>query len=149
MNVVPFAPVAGRGLRSWTSHELETLLSVYEAHAARGDASEWDVGATEIGDPQFYVLGGAPEHECVLAVSRLGSRYVLENGTGRVLRESPSLDQIAGRAKVPLVRKASLVARITIAVATLRIAVEERAEALLAEFEEIILRAGPQLAALV
>src|SRR5215212_3851550 len=104
MNVVPFTPKMARSLRSWSPHELETLVSIYEAHRARGEASGWDVGATDYDDPQFYILGPGPDLDCIVAISRVGCIYVLENGTGQLLDESPSLETLAIRAKMPPAR---------------------------------------------
>jgi hypothetical protein len=150
MNVVPFPPRTVQGLKPWSSHELETLVSVYEAHAARGDASAWDIGATELDDPQFYVLGPAPDFEAVVAISRVGRTYVVENGTGHVIGEGESLNTLATRAKTPAgrLKTASLVARVTLGVTALRVAIEEKIQPILVEAEELLVRFAPQLAAL-
>jgi hypothetical protein len=151
MNVVPFTPATARSLRSWTAHELEALLSVYESHAAHAGASSWDVGATEFDDPQFYVLGPAPDLDCLVAISRVGRVYVLENGTGQVLDEGTSLQTLAARAKAAVARGGpiSLLARITLGLMALRLAVEERIEQILVESEELMLRFAPQLAMMI
>ena len=124
---------------------------MYESHAARGDASAWDIGATELEDPQFYVLGPAREFDCVVAISRIGRIYVLENGIGKVLDEGSSLETLAALAKMPVARRriASLAARLTLGLMALRFAVEEKIEPILVEGEELLLRFAPQLAALV
>ena len=49
------------------------------------------MGMTEVGDPQFYLLGRPPHDECILCISRLGRLYVLEDGHGQVLFEHNSL----------------------------------------------------------
>jgi hypothetical protein len=149
MNVVPFTPAPARSLRSWTAHELEALLSVYESHAAHGGASSWDVGATEFDDPQFYVLGPAPDLDCIIAISRVGRVYVLEDGTGQVLDEGTSLQTLAGRAKAARGGPISLFARITLGLMALRLAIEERIEQILVESEELMLRFAPQLAMMI
>ena len=41
----------------WRDDELRALVAGFDASQARS----WDVGATERGDPQFYVLGPAPD----------------------------------------------------------------------------------------
>jgi hypothetical protein len=148
MNVVPFTSASAR-MRSWNSHELQALLSVYDVHAAKNDAVSWDVGATELDDPQFYVLGPAPDLECILAISRVGRVYVLENGSGQLLYEGTSVEVLTARAKAAAEHKPlSLVARITLGLAAIRLAIEERLEPILAETEEVLLRVAPQLAAL-
>jgi hypothetical protein len=150
MNVLPFPPTTARHLRFWTACELERLVHVYEAHAAKGEASGWDVGATELDDPQFYVLGPGPDCDCLIAISRVGRIYVLETGTGRVLAESPSLEAVAATAERPFHEKGTrLVARLVLGLAAVRAAVEERIEPILVETEELLVRMAPQLAALV
>jgi hypothetical protein len=150
MNVVPFTPKTCPSRRSWSSHELETLVSIYESHAARGEGFAWDVGATELDDPQFYIIGPAPELDCLVAISRVGRIYVLENGTGHVIDEESSLEALAVRAKMPrTTHKMSLMARIMLGLAALRVTVEEKIEPVLVESEELLLRFVPQLSALV
>ena len=150
MNIIPFIPAASSS-RSWNAHELEMLVSVYQAHASRGDATAWDVGATELDDPQFFVVGPAPESACIVAISRVGRIYVLEDGSGHVLQEGASLEPVAARAKAPLgeSRPLRLIARVTLALTAFRMAVEQKVEPILAEGEEILLRIAPQLASLV
>jgi len=150
MNVVPFTPKMARSLRSWSPHELETLIAIYEAHAARAEACGWDVGATDYDDPQFYVLGPGPDLDCIVAISRVGRIYVLENGTGQLLDESASLETLASRAKMPArLRHIPFFARITLGLAAFKLALGEKAEPILVESEELLLRIAPQLAAFV
>ena len=151
MNVVPFTPVTARCLRSCSAHELETLVSVYAAHASRGDAVAWDISATEFDDPQFFILGPAPDFDCIVAIARVGGIYILENGTGQLLDEGASLETLAARAKLPAasLRPASLLARITLSLTGLRLAIQEKIEPVLVESEELLLRFAPQLAAFV
>jgi hypothetical protein len=151
MNVVPFKPVTARSLRSWSAHELETLVSIYAAHATRGDAVAWDIGATEFDDPQFFILGPAPDFACIVAVARVGGIYILENGTGQLLEEGASLETLGARAKMPATsfRPVSLLARITLSLTGLRLTIEEKIEPVLVESEELLLRFAPQLAAFV
>ena len=87
MSVIEFPKPA----REWRPDELQQLVSL--ADAAR---FSWGTGETERGEPQFYVIGPAPEHDCVLCVSRLAQGYVLEDGTGRMIGEAPALDRIRG-----------------------------------------------------
>ncbi len=150
MTVVPFTPGTARSPRSWDADELERLVGIFAVHASNGDASAWDVGATELEDPQFYILGPAPDYDCIVAISRVGRTYVLENGSGQVVAEDRSLDTIAARAErvVGQRKRASLTARVVLAVGALRLAVEEKLEPLYLESEELLLRVVPQLAAL-
>jgi hypothetical protein len=114
-----------------------------------GDATGWEVGATESGDPQFYLMGPPPDHDCILCVSRLGSLYVLEDGTGRILREHDSLRALAETVRSYLHdRKAAVVARVTFIWYATREIFEEKMEAMLGESEDLLVHFAPQLAAL-
>jgi hypothetical protein len=144
MTVIPFTPNAAQGC-SWSPHEPAALVSIYEAYAARGEASAWDVGVTELGEPQFYILGPAPDLDCAVAISRVGRLYVCEDGAGQVLDESVSFNTIVSRAKAPAGRGKAA----SLGLTTLAVAVEERMHTLLLEFEDILIRLPPQLAALV
>ena len=150
MTLVPFPPVSSRSLRSWTTHELDVLMSVYEVHVARGEASGWDVGATELGDPQFYVIGPAPDLDCLVTISRVGGIYVLENGAGMVIDEGTAIDALAIAAKTSArQRPISLLARVTLGLTALRVTLEEKIEPLIVESEELLLRFAPQVAAMI
>ena len=149
MSVIIFPVRSFLDPRSWSSQELETLVALHEEGMAHGEAFAWDVGATELNDPQFYILGRAPNLECLLTISRVGSIYVLENGRGQVLQESPSLDSIAESASRAISgRRAGLVSRFIVGFGGARAAIEERWEPMLAESEELLLRVAPQLAML-
>ena len=96
------------------------------------------------------LLGPAPEHECVLCVSRLAQGYVLEDGSGRILGEAPSLDRFAEQAARAAVRGGrSFVARITLLVCAIRLTIEEKIEPLFEESQELLVRFAPQIAAFV
>src|SRR6266436_1304982 len=58
-----------------------------------------ETGMTETGDAQFYLLGPLPDQACELCVSRIGGRYILEDGSGRFLFEHQSLALVALHAK--------------------------------------------------
>jgi hypothetical protein len=147
MNVVSFPAPTASGLRFWTSSELQRLVRVYETLAAEGEAFAWDVGNTELDDPQFYILGPAPHCDCLMAVSRVGRIYVLETRTGEVLAEGPLLETVAATAENSARRGAGwLTARLMLALATLRAAIGERLEPVLVESEELLVRVAPQLA---
>ena len=140
MSIVEF-PQRG----AWSAEELRALIALFRP-ADQGFA----LGATERGDPQFYLLGPAPEHECVLCVSRLGPTYVLEDGAGRVLGEASALDRFAVEAAREAARRGrSLVARVTLAWITIRLTIEEKLEPIIEETEELLARFAPQLVALV
>jgi hypothetical protein len=147
MNVIALPRAAGR-LRFWTAPELERLVGLYKTYARDADATCWDVGSTEQDDPQFYVIGPAPECDCLVAVSRVGRIYVAEDGAGHVLAEGLALENVASAAEAG--RKApGLIARILVGLTAIRVTIEERVEPVLVETEEFFLRIAPQLAALV
>jgi len=141
MSVIDFPQRTG----DWRADELQQLVSL--ADAAR---FSWGTGATECGEPQFYVLGPAPEHDCVLCVSRLARGYVLEDGTGRLIGEAPSLDRFAVEAARAAIRGGrSVMTRMLVAWVTLRLTIEERLEPIFEESEELLARYAPQIAAMI
>jgi hypothetical protein len=116
---------------------------------AMGEASTWYVGVTERNDPQFFLIGPPPEHDCILAISRLGRLYVIEDGTGHVLFESNNPTLLAEQTVAALRRrKMAIVARVAVAWGALREFCEEKTEAL-AEHIELIAHFAPQFAPLV
>ena len=118
------------------------------SRAEQGGA-DFAIGATERGDPQFYLLGPAPDRDCVLCVSRLAHTYVIEDGEGRLIGETPALDSFAIAAAAPRAQRRSFVARVTAAWITVRLTIEERLEPILEESEELLVRFAPQVAAFV
>jgi hypothetical protein len=141
MSVIDFPKPA----RDWREQELQQLVSL--ADAAR---LSWGTGTTERGEAQFYVLGPAPEHDCVLCVSRLAQGYVLEDGAGRLIGEAPSLDRFAvATARAAIRGSRSLVTRVLVGWVTLRLTIEEKLAPVLEESEELLARYAPQLAAMV
>jgi hypothetical protein len=141
MKVVDFPRRTG----DWRQDELQQLVSV--ADAANFD---WDIGATERGEPQFYVLGPAPNHDCVLCISRIAQSYVLQDGVGRLIGETASLDRFAvATARAAIGGGRSFVARALAGWITLRLTIEERLEPIIEESEELLVRFAPQIAALV
>src|SRR5262249_3431458 len=148
MNVIEFP--AGRGRPGgWAAAELKQIVASVAPSLATGEAVSWEVGATETGDPQFYLLGSAPDHDCILCVSRLGALYVLEDGTGRLVFEHVSLRMLAEAAKSFLhAKKAAFVARAALAWYAVRELFEEKVEAILGETEDLLVHVAPQLAVL-
>ena len=148
MSILEF-PRRAAALSDWRPDEWRELAALFQPAAADAGTA-WDVGATEHGDPQFYLLGPAPDHECVLCVSRLAQGYVLEDGSGRILGEAPSLDRFAEQVARAAARGGrSFVARITLLVCAIRLTVEEKIEPLLEESQELLARFAPQIAAFV
>ena len=144
MSVVEFPrhdPLSG----DWSPDELQQLIALF-----RSEGTSYAVGTTERGEPQFYLLGPAPEHDCVLCVSRLAQGYVLEDGAGRLIGEAPSLDRFAVEAARAAMRGGrSFVARVTLAWCTIRLAIEEKVEPIFEESQELLVRFAPQVAAFV
>lgn len=129
----------------WSPDELQQLIALF-----RTDRTTYAVGTTERGEPQFYLLGPAPERDCVLCVSRLAQGYVLEDGAGRLIGETPSLDRFAVEAARAAMRGGrSFIARVTLAWCTIRLAIEEKLEPMFEESQELLVRFAPQVAALV
>ncbi len=151
MTVVAFKSPASDERGVWHYDELQQLVGIFAAHAARGDASDWAVAATEAGDPQFYVMGDRPAQDCVLAISRLGREYVLEDGEGAVIAENHNLALIAEKAIALSLssRRTSLLARIGVIWIAARHQYEEKIEPLFAEPVEVATHFFPQLAAIV
>jgi hypothetical protein len=141
MSVIEFP----KPTRDWRADELQQLVSLAEAARV-----SWGTGTTERGEPQFYVIGPAPDHDCMLCVSRLAQGYVLEDGVGRVIGEAPSLDRFAvAAARAAMRGSRSFVSRVMVAWITLRLTIEERLEPIVEESEEMLARYAPQIAAFI
>jgi hypothetical protein len=133
---------------SWSESELHSLLAGLDAALEAEGGRTWETGMTEKGDPQFYLLGPLPDQACQLCVSRIGRRYILEDGAGQILFEHHSLPLVALHAKAAVgSRQWSLVARIALLWFTVRHTIHDKVEPLLAESEEIFLHLAPKLAA--
>ena len=135
-----------RSTSAWSAAELNVI-----SNAVGGlRPGEWDTGSTEAGDAQLYLLGPRPDEACELCVSRLGARYVLEDGAGRLLFEHHSLPLVAMHARSALrVTRWSLVARILVLWLTARDMIHDRIEPLIGESEELLVHLAPQFASLV
>jgi hypothetical protein len=151
MGIVQFPRIApaGRPSGPWHSDELSQLVALYGAQSRR-QVSGWDVGETERGEPQFYVLGPGPDYDCVMCVSRLANGYVLEDGTGRIMGEAPALHHLAEQAARSVAGVGrSLVARLTLLICAIRLTIEEKVEPIFEESQDLLVRVAPQLAAFV
>jgi hypothetical protein len=147
MNVVNFPRIELGKPGVWRSSELGHLLPTCCLQAADG-ADGFAVGSTERGDPQLYVFGAQPDHDCLVCVTRIGNLYVLEDGNGRVIFEHTNLAMIAE--KIPATishRKAAIAAKLVLLWAAFRHTVEEKIEPMLAEPLEIATHLMPQIAA--
>lgn len=144
MTVIPFERKSIAG--AWSETELDVIAG---ALGGLRDG-EWDSGFTERGDAQLYLLGPRPEEACELCVSRIGGRYILEDGAGRLLFEHRSLPLVAMHARSALrITRWSLVGRIVVVWCTIREVIHDRIEPLLGESEELLVHLTPQFAAFV
>lgn len=148
MNVVPFPRMPAHFTRGWQTNELTKLTDACAAAIPSGEISGWEIGTTERGDPQLYLIGPAPEHDCILSISRLGRLYVLEDGKGQVLFENDNIMLLAERTCWALrKRKAEIIARLTVCWCAVREFFEEKVEPVLAEPIEVITHFAPHFAA--
>jgi hypothetical protein len=146
MSVVAFERRQGTG--EWSETELSTLVAALHAAIASGEGRGWETGTTENGDAQFYLLGPLPDQACELCVSRIGGRYILEDGAGRLLFEHQSLPLVALHARAA-VRSSQgwLVARAMLLWCITRQMIHEKVEPMLTESEDLLVQLAPQLAA--
>jgi hypothetical protein len=143
MSVVAFERKQDGG--EWSEKELSTLVAAL--CAAPGTGREWETGMTERGDAQFYLLGPPPDQACELCVSRIGGRYILEDGSGRLLFEHRNLELVALHAKAAVPSTSWLMVRAITLWCAVRNTIHEKVEPLLAEGEELFVQFVPQLAA--
>jgi hypothetical protein len=135
--------------RGWQGAEIDTLISACGKSLEKGIAGDLQVGETEGGEPQLYVLGPAPDYECILCISRVGRRYVIEDGQGHVLYEHGSLVPLSESVRTALRAAAvSGVACIGILWYAVKRTLSEKAEPLMAEPLELLHHITPQLAAI-
>jgi hypothetical protein len=145
MNVVAFERAQETGM--WSEHELDTIVAALQAALAPSTGRAWETGITERGDAQFYLLGPLPDQACELCVSRIGARYILEDGAGRLLFDHRNLDIVALHARAAVPSTSWLMVRLIALWCAIRIAVHEKLEPMIAESEELLVQFAPQLAA--
>ena len=143
MSVVAFERKQTSG--EWSEKELSTLVAAL--CAAPGTGREWETGMTEKGDAQFYLLGPLPDQACEVCVSRIGRRYILEDGSGRLLFEHRNLELVALHAKAAVPSTSWLMVRAITLWCAIRSTLHEKVEQLLVEGEELFVQFVPQLAA--
>ena len=149
MTVVNFPTGTRPQKRGWQPEELRELAAACSDAIARGQASEWEIGVTERGEPQLYLIGPPPGYDCILCISRIGGHFVIEDGRGQVMLEHDSSLLLAEQALSALRRrKAALLAQVAAAWQAFREAFEEKTEALTSEPAEILVYMVPQLATL-
>jgi hypothetical protein len=145
MNVVAFERKQDN--REWSEKELNVLIAALGTMAPRTGRS-WETGMTEHGDAQFYLLGPLPEQSCEICISRIGKRYILEDGLGRLLFEHRNLELVTLHAKAAVPSTSRLMVRAITLWCAIRNTIHEKIEPLLVEGEELFVQFVPQLAAL-
>jgi hypothetical protein len=145
MSVVAFERKQPGGL--WSETELDTIIAALSAATAPGTGRGWETGVTEAGDAQFYLLGPLPDQACELCVSRIGRRYILEDGLGRLLFEHQNLDLVVLHARAAVPSTSWLMVRAIMLWCAIRNVIHEKLEPMLAETEELFVQLAPQLAA--
>jgi len=145
MNVVAFARKQDTG--EWSERELRAIVTALEKTLAPNTGRDWETGMTEAGDAQFYLLGPLPDQACELCVSRIKGRYILENGSGRLLFEHRNLDLVMLHAKAAVPSTSWLMVRAITLWCAIRNTIHEKVEPLLVEGEEMFVQLVPQLAA--
>ncbi|MEH2495229.1 hypothetical protein V1294_001708 [Bradyrhizobium sp. AZCC 1678] len=145
MSVVAFERKQNTG--EWSERELGTILATLSAATAPETGREWETGVTEKGDVQFYLLSPLPDQACELCVSRIGGRYILEDGSGRLLFEHRNLDLVALHAKAAVPSTSWLMVRVITLWIAIRSATDEKLDSMLLEGEELFVQFVPQLVA--
>jgi hypothetical protein len=133
----------------WPAAELQRVIRACSVSIPNGAASGWEIGETETGDLQAYLLGPPPDFDCLICISCIGPVFVLEDGNGRLLFEHDNPMLLAEQATTVLRRhKSAIGARIAIAWCAIREAFEEKTDAMLAEPFELLTHLAPQISAL-
>jgi hypothetical protein len=153
MTVIVFPPKTEGGANGWTVEERNQLEALYAARTNCGEVSECAFETTEIGEPQFFLLGPAPRCDCVLSISRVSGRYVVEDGSGGFICDAAGLEEVMQTASALQLRRPAtgLVPRIALGWYAFREFVEGRTEPLVGEITEVaevLTHVVPQVAAL-
>ena len=144
MSVVAFERTQETGV--WSERELNTICAALQAALAPSTGRAWETGTTERGDVQFYLLGPLPDQACELCISRIAGRYILEDGSGRLLFEHRNLDLVALHARAAVPSTSRLMVKAITLWCAIRSAVHDKLE-LIMESEELLVQIAPQLAA--
>ena len=145
MSVVAFErkPVTG----VWSESELNTIVAALNTALAPATGREWETGTTENGDAQFYLLGPLPDQACELCLSRIGRRYILEDGCGpAAVRASKPRSRRTAREGGGPVHVVAYGSRDHVVVCGPERAFDEKLEPMLAETEDLLVQLAPQLA---
>ena len=136
--------------RCWSQAELWDMPALCAANTRHSVATSWSTGTTEKGDPQFYLLDA--DEDCLLCLTRINRRYVLEDGFGGIVAESTDLKAVIEQGRRMVVRPqgiSAFVMRSLFVVCTCRAILDQKIELMMAETGEQLARFAPQLAALV
>ena len=131
----------------WTEAELNIIVAGLNAAIAPTTGRSWEIGATENGDVQFYLLGARPEQACELCISRIGRQYILEDESGRLQFDNRNLDRVVLHAKAAVSSKPWFMVRAIVLWCAFRNTMQEKFEPILVEGEELLAQLAPQLAA--
>jgi hypothetical protein len=149
MKVIPFRRPSTAQSGDWRPAELRDVANACSIAISRGEVSGWDVGTTEAGDPQLYLLSPAPDQDCILCVSRIAGTYVLEDGQGQIISEHDSISALVEKVRATLRQgRAAMAARVTAIGCAMRELFEEKLEPMLVEPAELLTHFAPQIAAL-
>jgi hypothetical protein len=152
MTVIPFTPKFDGEANGWTAEELNQFEALYAARVHCGEASKCVFEMTDNGDPQFFLLGPEPACDCVLSISRVSGRYVIEDGNGGLIGEMTSLDEaMRAASRLRLRGHTTMVARVVAAWYAFCEFVEEKTEPVMAEVvevAEVLTHIMPQAAAI-
>jgi hypothetical protein len=98
-NIIPFPAVSSRRARrgadreQWSTAEFAELMRLFGACRREcAGAATFETGETDMGDPQFYIVGTGPDLPCLAFASRVEesggrARYVVQDGSGEVVAE--------------------------------------------------------------
>ena len=116
MSVVDFPRKAQSLPPGWQASELHQIVAACSKSVSTGEFSGWEVGVTEQGEPQVYLIGPPPAYDCILCISRVGRSTVIEDGRGQVLLEQDGSRLLAEHALAALRRrKAAVLAQVAVA----------------------------------
>lgn len=134
----------------WSQAELWDMTALCATNTRHRGATFWSTGKTEKDDPQFYLLDA--DEDCLLCLTRIDRRYVLEDGFGGVVAESADLKTVIEQGRRMVARPqgiSAFVMRSLFVVCTCRAILDQKIELMMAETGEQLARFAPQLAALV
>ena len=140
MRVISTVPKVSRGRHGWMVGELEALMRLYASQSGRRRLV-WATAVTELDDPQFFLMDAGGDADCLVAVSRVGGTYVLEDGEGWLLCESCDLAEVVDKAQATLAtrHRPRLVAKLVLSIGAIKTFVDEKVEPLVPDYIEAML----------